>query len=128
MLLLGLVAFVGACSGDSEPERTNRISMNDAHAFEPSVAGVEGGVQITFTNDDDEPHTVTAYEDSLPNGAAYFSSGGLSNEQEARDDVGRALIAPGDEFTLTLDEPGNYRYFCIPHEGHGMKGEIQVGE
>ena len=102
--------------------------MNDAHAFEPSVTRVDRGVRVTFANEDDEPHTVTAYADSLPKGADYFSSGGFSNEQEARDDVGKALIAPGDEFTLTLEEPGTYRYFCIPHEGHGMKGEIQVGE
>jgi plastocyanin len=123
---LFLLAGLGACAGDSEPVATSEISMSDAHAFEPSVATVESGVEITFTNDDDEPHTVTAYADSLPEGADYFSSGDFGSEQEARDGVGRALIAPGEEYTITLSEPGTYEYFCIPHEDHGMKGEIQI--
>ena len=102
--------------------------MTDAHAFEPSVAAVDAGAEITFTNEGDEPHSVTAYQDSVPAGADFFSSGGFNTEEAARDNVGDTLIAPGDAFTLTLDEPGTYKYFCIPHEDHGMKGEIQVGE
>ena len=100
--------------------------MTSGHTFDPQSVTVAAGTEIAFTNDDDEPHTVTAYEDELPEGAAYFSSGGFDSETDARDDVGDALIPPGERFTLTLDEPGTYSYFCIPHEDHGMTGEIVV--
>ena len=100
--------------------------MTADHTFDPESVTVEVGTEIVFTNDGNEPHTVTAYEDELPEGATYFSSGGFDGEGAARDDVGDALIPPGEDFTVTLDEPGTYRYFCIPHEDHGMTGEIVV--
>lgn len=100
--------------------------MTSEHTFDPDSVTVAAGSELVFTNDGEEPHTVTAYEDELPEGAEYFSSGGFDSEEAARDDVGGALIAPGERFTVTLDEPGTYSYFCIPHEDHGMTGEIVV--
>ncbi|MDQ3954353.1 MAG: plastocyanin/azurin family copper-binding protein [Actinomycetota bacterium] len=121
------IALFGACSDDMI--ETTEISMTSDHVFDPAfVEGSFLGQEITFVNESDEPHSVTAYQDGLPDGANFFSSGGFDTEQAARDNVGEALIAPGEEFTVTLEEPGTYEYFCIPHEGHGMKGEIQVGE
>ncbi len=29
-------------------------------------------------------------------------------------------------FSRTFDEPGTYRYICIPHEGAGMVGTVVV--
>lgn len=101
--------------------------MTTSQAFDPDRLSVSPGTKITWTNDGDEPHSVTAYSDEVPDGE-YFSSGGLADEQEARSSVGESLIPPGGTFSVTLDKAGTYAYFCIPHEDHGMTGEIVVGE
>jgi len=66
-------------------------------------------------------HSVTAYhpdngnyELRIPEGATPFNSG--------------MLLEPGvSTFEVTLDVPGVYDYFCIPHEAAGMVGRIIVG-
>lgn len=121
-----MVLLLTACSGN--PSTDLSVTMTSAHFFEPDEILVPAGTKITFTNEDDEPHSVTAYEASIPTAAAYFSSGDLSSEDDARANVGDGLINEGETYEVTLDEPGTYEYFCIPHEDHGMKGRIAVEE
>lgn len=114
-----LVALVlGACSGGG-----TRVGMVDGQQFDPEVLVVSAGETVTFANESDEAHTVTAV-DGVP---SYFSSGGFESEEEARDNVGEALVAPGDSYEVTFDEPGTYEYFCIPHQRE-MTGTIEVEE
>ena len=124
LCLIALLLLAGGCSGSDDPA----VAMTSDHTFDPETLAVAAGTTVTFTNDDDEPHTVTAYEAEIPDGADYFSSGGFSDEARARAVVGDALIKPGHDYSVTLEEPGTYEYFCIPHEGHGMKAEIVVEE
>ncbi len=35
-------------------------------------------------------------------------------------------LQPGESFRQVLTVPGKYRFFCTPHEGVGMMGEITV--
>lgn len=100
--------------------------MTDDFRFDPESVTVAAGTALTFSNTTTAPHSVTAYQDDLPAGAEYFSSGGAESETAARSDVASVLITPGQEFELTLDAPGTYRYFCIPHEKQGMRGTIVV--
>jgi plastocyanin len=102
--------------------------MGDELNFQPAEVTVSAGQTITFSNTSSVVHTVTAYEDSVPEGADYFASGGFSTEEEARDNMSDGFIEAGDIFELTLNEPGTYEYFCIPHEGADMKGAIIVEE
>ena len=120
---LGLFLLLPACSGSTEPGTVVMTSSND---YSPSEITVQSGDTLVFRNDSSAAHSVTAYDDGIPEGADYFSSGGFENEQAARDGVGSTLIQPGDNFELTLDKPGTYRYFCIPHEAQNMKGTITV--
>ena len=96
------------------------------HEFQPSSLSVSVGEVVVWTNGGDESHTVTAYDESVPSQEAYFSSGGFDSEDEARGDVAGALVTPDETFEFTFEEPGTYRYFCIPHEDDGMKGTISV--
>jgi plastocyanin len=121
--ILGLFLILVACSGSTEPGTVVMTSSND---YSPSEITVQAGDTLVFKNDSNAGHSVTAYDDGVPDGAAYFSSGGFKNEQAARDGVGATLIQPDDSFELTLDKPGTYRYFCIPHEAQNMKGTITV--
>ena len=114
------LAVLAACSGDS-----SGIQMR-TQAFDPTTFNAQAGSTITFTNDSDQAHTVTALEDELPEGAEYFASGDFSSESDARDDVGGGLIEPGESFEVTLSQPGTYGYVCLPHESQGMTGTIIV--
>lgn len=96
------------------------------HNFAPATLTVASGETITWMNETDETHTVTAFEKSFPDGAEYFSSGGASTEEEAKDSLPNELIDPGESFTVTLDEAGTYSYYCIPHMQDGMRGMIVV--
>ena len=100
--------------------------MPDGQRFDPATITIEAGETVTWTNESDEAHTVTAYGDEIPEGASYFASGGASSEEAARDSLSESLIEAGDTFEVTLDEPGTYEYYCIPHESSGMKGTITV--
>ena len=100
--------------------------MTASQKFEPSELTVAVGEEVSFANDSKEAHTVTAYEGDLGEGAAYFASGGFGSEEEARSDLSGGLIDPGDVYTVSFEEPGTYRYFCIPHESVGMVGTVVV--
>ena len=102
--------------------------MTGDQIFDPESITVGAGETVAFTNDSEASHSVTAYEDEIPEGAEFFSSGGFSSEQAARDSVAEAIINAGGTYEVTLDEPGTYKYFCIPHEAQGMTGTIVVEE
>ncbi len=123
---LTTLPFLAACSGGGSAE--GDVLLVAAQKFEPSGLTVASGDTVTFSVDSPDPHTITAYEEDLPDGASFFSTGGAASEEEARSDVATALISEGDTFEVVLDQPGTYRYFCIPHEGQGMKGSITVTE
>lgn len=114
----------GCLNGRSSSSRT--VAMPAGLAFEPATATIETGETVTWTNESDVPHTVTAYGDGIPAEAAYFASGGFESERAARDRVTEGLIAPGERYDHTFERPGTYRYYCIPHEGSGMVGTVRV--
>ncbi|WP_265107890.1 plastocyanin/azurin family copper-binding protein [Halosolutus halophilus] len=100
--------------------------MTDGFGFDPKTTTIESGRTVTWTNTSDVDHTVTAYEDTIPEGAAYFASGGFESERAGRTHLTEGLVAPGGEYEHTFEESGTYEYYCIPHESSGMVGAVQV--
>lgn len=121
---LAAVSTAGCLRGQASSGQT--VTMPDNLTFEPKAATIDAGETVTWTNESDIAHTVTAYEDEIPNEAAYFASGGFESERAARNRVTEGLIAPGEKYKHTFDRPGTYGYFCIPHESSGMVGTVQV--
>jgi plastocyanin len=76
----------------------------DNFAFGPAAITVAAGTKVTWTNRDDEPHTVASADDPK-----VFKSGPLDT---------------GDSFSFTFDRPGTYRYFCSIHPH--MTGTVVV--
>jgi plastocyanin len=70
--------------------------------FAPSPLTVPPGTTVTWTNHDEEPHTVTS-------ASGAFSSAGLGNEET---------------FTQSFTRPGTYAYFCALHPH--MKATVVV--
>jgi aldose sugar dehydrogenase len=97
----------------------NKISIvQDAYimadkAFSPNPATVKVGDTVTWTNDDDQPHTVTSGNGSDdPNKGKAFDSGSS------------ALSTKGKTFKHKFTEAGQYPYFCELHPM--MVGKIIV--
>jgi plastocyanin len=72
-------------------------------AFDPGELGVTPGTEVTWTNEDPAPHTVTADDGS-------FDSGTLE---------------PGQTFSVTLEGNGPVTYACQIHPD--MTGTVTVG-
>lgn len=70
--------------------------------FSPAALTVAVGAKVTWTNEDDIPHTVTATTQA-------FKSGALDTD---------------DTFSFTFTTPGTYQYFCTLHPH--MTGTVVV--
>jgi plastocyanin len=76
------------------------------NAFTPSTLTVTVDQKVTWTNEDDVPHTVTT-----TTAPVRFDSG---------------TFAKGKSFTYTFTQPGTYKYYCAVHPD--MTGEVAVLE
>ena len=122
---LALAGVVAGCLGGSAAAAVT-VEMTDGLAFEPAEVAVTTGGTVTWVNAGTADHTVTAYGADLPDGAAYFASGGYASEIAARRNVSGGLIGADGEYRHTFEQPGRHGYFCIPHESTGMIGSVRV--
>lgn len=99
-----------------------------AVAFEPATITVAPDEEVVWYNNSARSHSITAYEDGIPEGADYFATGGYDSERAAREawDGLNGAIQTGETFAHTFELPGTYSYFCIPHERAGMVGRVVV--
>lgn len=131
--LAGLGAAVGGlagCTTSGSDDGDYDIGMS-ANAFLPDTYEVSVGESVVWRNTSSRGHTVTAYENAIPEEAAYFASGGYDDERAARDawiDGTGGNVAQNETYEHTFEVPGEYHYVCIPHEPGGMDGVIEVVE
>ena len=129
--LVAAAVALAACGGDDDGETVapstkpaqsdgaTVVDMTDALQFEPKSVTVKIGQKLEWVNAGAIAHTVTTAPDAVadpgnvetPEGAETFDSG---------------LIGEGERFERTFDQPGTYRYVCIPHEGTAMVGTVVV--
>jgi len=112
------------CTGDD-----CHIGMNRTE-FLPAEYEVSVGDTVIWKNTSEADHTVTAYETLIPDDAEYFASGGYESQAAAYDawDDRGGRLGTRETFEHTFEIPGTYEYFCIPHEGAEITGEIVVSE
>jgi plastocyanin len=100
-----------ACSGGAaEPAAeaaqaaaaSQTVSMADL-AYSPAQLEVPAGTTVTWTNDDEAPHTVT------------FDGDAIADSDQ---------LEPGADFSATFDKAGTYTYICAIHPD--MKGTVTV--
>ena len=124
-VILALLLLMGGCSSDSAT-----VEITSDRRFEPSTITIDVGDSVDWVNESGEPHTITAYQRSVPDPKNYFASGEFESEKEARANVAKGLIVDTSEvsmsFFVNFNEPGTYEYFCIPHEDQNMKGTVVV--
>jgi plastocyanin len=119
----------GTESGGSSGGTTHTVDMTDNLVFDPEEITIAAGDTVVWENVGTIGHSVTAYEEEIPADAEYFASGGFDAEQPARDNYpSQGDIPGGESYEHTFEVTGTYEYFCIPHEGVGMLGTIEVVE
>lgn len=112
------VRFLIQVSEGMSSGSTNTVSTSDSNTigiiglespfYSPNNYSAKVGQVTTFDNIDANFHTVTSGNpESGPDG--IFDSG---------------LLSAGDKYTLTLDKPGTYEYYCTIHTS--MRGTISV--
>jgi len=87
---------------DSTSSKQNTIEIKD-FAFNPQTITVKSGEKVTWTNRDEEPHTIVSVKKQ------FKKSSALDTDQT---------------FTITAGAPGTYTYFCSVHPK--MTGTIIV--
>ncbi len=126
LLAVGATALA-ACFSDRPEDTTGPdgegtvVEMTEQLVFSPERIEIRVGDRVTWRNTSDFVHTATCDPDRaedpdsvrLPAGADPWHSGD---------------VTAGAEYGRTFDVPGEYRYFCVPHESSGMIGTIVVSE
>lgn len=128
--LAGCAGVGGEPDHDAGDEPDYDVGML-ATAYRPQEITVSVGETVVWENTSTRGHTVTAYENAIPDEAEYFASGGYDSEEAAREawpgDFGGRLET-GDRYSHTFAVPGRYEYVCLPHETGGMVGTVVVEE
>jgi len=101
LLLVAMAAVVSYAPAAAAPEGSTVVMAKD-FMFAPTSLTVAAGSTVTWTNRDDEPHTVV-------------SEGGLFRS---------AALDTNESFSFRFDKPGTYRYTCSIHPR--MTGTIVV--
>ena len=97
--MAALLVFAPAASAQDEMT----VSIQDFF-FEPDQLTVAPGTTVTWVNDGAVPHTSTADDGAWDSGT----------------------LQPGESFSFTFDDPGDYSYFCEIHPD--MTATITVSE
>ena len=92
-----VVPVTGSATPGCEPE-----------CYDPSTVTISTGGTVTFVNSDIAPHTVTS-------GTATDGPDGVWDS---------SLIMTDMSYSVTLDNPGTYDYFCMVHPW--MQGTVIV--
>jgi plastocyanin len=90
--LAAAVLAAGAPASQGAPAADAKVQI-DQYAFLPQRITVKPGTPVTWTNDDDDSHTVAS-------SSKLFKSKALDT---------------GDKFSFTFTTPGTYAYVCSVH-------------
>jgi plastocyanin len=100
-----------AGAGTSVSIVSGSSSLTDT-AYQPNPIQVSVGNTVTWTNNDSQPHTVTSGSNGQPDNK--FNSSPNFNP----------LLNPGQTFSFTFTQAGDYPYFCMLHPN--MVGTVSV--
>ena len=110
--ILATLSTAGCLGGQASSIQT--VTMPGDLTFEPKTATIKPGETVTWTNESEIKHTVTAYEDEIPDEAAYFASGGFESERVARNRVTEGAHRAGRELRAYVRSAGNVWILLYP--------------
>lgn len=122
------VGLAGCVGGSADPAAEFDVGMS-ARAFDPESITVTTGTTVVWKNTSSIAHTVTARAEGIPEDTAFFASGGYDTQaaaEEAWRGGNGGAIYQGETYERDFPVPGEYVYYCIPHEAAGMAGVVTV--
>ncbi|WHZ19487.1 MAG: hypothetical protein OJF55_001636 [Rhodanobacteraceae bacterium] len=93
LLLAACAAHAASPATAAKPANGYQVSIT-MFKFQPAKLEVPAGTTVTWTNHDEEPHTVTSA------GNGFKSSGALDTD---------------DHYSAVFTKPGTYAYYCSIH-------------
>jgi len=128
----GVAVAVGlAGCGQSSADAGNYDVGMTTRKFDPATVEVAPGTTVRWRNTSAHAHTVTAYEEEIPDGTEFWSTGEFDSQAAAEDGWlagSEGAIYEGETYEHTFETVGTHPYFCIPHEASGMVGNVVVSE
>jgi plastocyanin len=110
------LAQVNAPGFAAETKMVKMGSDSGQLVFVPDEVKLCKGDSVTWTNNKGGPHNVVFDEEAIPSGVSADS---ISMDDQLGDE--------GATFTKKFDTAGSYSYYCEPHRGAGMNGNLIVG-
>ncbi len=118
-MLVALVAVLAACqdagsesgaSGDTAPTVAEVFVVALDNSFQPGEVEIHVGAEVRWQNRGRNDHNVLPADESQKWGAPT------------------AEFGPSDDYSVTFDSPGTYRYYCSIHgtKEVGMVGTVVV--
>jgi plastocyanin len=107
----------GASGGNTTTSSVSIVpgaSTLTTDAYSPNPIQVSVGTTVTWTNNDSQPHTVTSGSNGQPDNK-FNSSPNFT-----------PLLNPGQTFSFTFTQAGEYPYFCTLHPN--MVGTVSVSQ
>ena len=107
----------GASGGNTTTSSVSIVSGASTlttDAYSPNPIQVSVGTTVTWTNNDSQPHTVTSGSNGQPDNK-FNSSPNFT-----------PLLNPGQTFSFTFTQAGEYPYFCTLHPN--MVGTVSVSQ
>ena len=102
-IVLAVAVFTTATALPAAPaQAADSVVLIDQFTFTPQRITVKAGTTVTWSNEDDVPHTIAS-------SSKLFKSKALDT---------------GDKFSFTFTTPGTYEYFCSLHPH--MTGAVVV--
>ena len=127
-LTLALAAAGVACGSDKDPGDAGAAAPAASaaitihtFAFNPNPVRVKVGTTVTWKNDDQIAHTVTAGQ------RTYFEDGpskGQTKDIQRSGEFDHQLDGAGTSFSYTFKTAGTFHYLCTIHPG--MDAEVVV--
>jgi plastocyanin len=105
LALLGFALFALPLPSSAADNAASAVAIKiDNFSFAPQTLTVPAGTQVTWTNQDDIPHTVVSDDKTT------FKSHALDTDEK---------------FSFTFTKPGTYEYFCSIHPKMTAKIVVQ---
>jgi plastocyanin len=101
LCLVAILWMAALSAAAADAPDANRIVVKD-FMFTPNALTIKAGASVTWSNQDDEPHTVVS-------DAGLFRSGAMDTNES---------------FSFKFDKPGTYHFTCSIHPR--MVGTIVV--
>ncbi len=121
-LLLALCLLLLTAAADAATYTVKMGSDRGELKFVPEVLEIKPGDTVEWTINQVAPHNVVFDEAKMPNGNKALAKD-LSHKQ--------LLFKTGASYQTNFPEdiaPGTYSYYCEPHRGAGMIGEIAIAD